>query len=374
MNSFEKELTKRKERHLLRTLRTHKKGIDFYSNDYLGLAGSNKLSQSISNAYESLGEKKNGATGSRLLSGNTFFIENLESQIATFHQSESALTYGSGYDANLGLISCLAKKGVTLFMDELLHASLIDGARLGVATRVKFKHNDIEDLGNKLAKHQGEKLVVVESIYSMDGDLAPLEDVLKICQKNHAGLIVDEAHAIGVFGEHGEGIAQQLGIHSKLFARIITYGKGPGVHGAAVVGPGWLRDYQINFSRPFIFSTAPSSHFQIAIASFYQLVGQMKDERNKLTAVVAHFIKKRSNRLGWLPSPSHIQSLIVPGNEQVVELSRFLERHDVIALPIRTPSVPEGQERLRFCLHAFNTVKEIDHLFKTLSEWEGKSS
>ncbi|MEM6828891.1 MAG: 8-amino-7-oxononanoate synthase [Bacteroidota bacterium] len=374
MNSFEKELTKRKERHLLRTLRTHKKGIDFYSNDYLGLAGSNKLSQSISNAYESLGEKKNGATGSRLLSGNTFFIENLESQIATFHQSESALTYGSGYDANLGLISCLAKKGVTLFLDELLHASLIDGARLGVATRVKFKHNDIEDLDNKLAKHQGEKLVVVESIYSMDGDLAPLEDLLKICQKNHAGLIVDEAHAIGVFGEHGEGIAQQLGIHSKLFARIITYGKGPGVHGAAVVGPGWLRDYQINFSRPFIFSTAPSSHFQIAIASFYQLVGQMKDERNKLTAVVAHFIKKRSNRLGWLPSPSHIQSLIVPGNEQVVELSRFLERHDVIALPIRTPSVPEGQERLRFCLHAFNTVEEIDHLFKTLSEWEGKSS
>ncbi len=374
MNQFQEELTRRKEQHLLRKLRTLKKGIDFYSNDYLGLSGSDELSQRILELDKTSEIKRNGATGSRLLSGNTSLAEEVEMKIANFHEAEGSLIYASGYTANLGLISCLSRKHVTLFMDELLHASLIDGARLGVATRVKFKHNDVADLKIKLNKYSGEKLVIVESIYSMDGDLAPLTELLAACQENQAGLIIDEAHAIGIYGEKGEGVSQQLGIHPELFARVITYGKAPGIHGAAVVGPQWLKEYQVNFSRPFIFSTAPSDHFLMAIAAMYDLIGQLNKERKRLGEVVAYFKERCSDSKGWLTSPSHIQSLIVPGNEAVIQLSQFLESYGIISLPIRTPSVPEGQERLRFCLHAYNTLNEIDHLFNTLSQWERKLS
>lgn len=321
----------------------------------------------VSEELKGLEESQNGATGSRLLSGNSKYAEEVEHQIATFHQAEAALIYSSGYAANLGLISCLATKDTTLVMDELVHASLIDGARLGVAKKIRFAHNDVDDLKQKLESISGQKLVVVESIYSMDGDICPIEDIVAVCEQSGAELIVDEAHAFGVVGERGEGLCQKMQLEDKILARVMTYGKGAGIHGAAVVSAKWLKDFQVNFSRPFIFSTAPSPHQFASISATNRVIEKSKSQRETLESIVEYFVeKKRVGNGNWLPSTTQIQSLIIPGNSQVIAKSKKLQENGVIALPIRKPSIPEGQERIRFCLHAFNTKNEIDQLFELL--------
>lgn len=368
MNSYQRALEERKKQHLLRTLPLLPEGIDFYSNDYLGLAKSEKLSQLI-HEETTANITYNGATGSRLLSGNSIYSESVEKNIAHFHHAESALIYASGYAANVGLVSCLATKETTLFMDELVHASLIDGARLGQAQRIRFQHNDLLDLNQKLSTVDGQKLVIVESIYSMDGDICPLREIAELCLKNDAMLIVDEAHAIGLFGSKGEGLVQHLGLEKKVFARIITFGKAPGIHGSCVLGPTWLRDYQINFSRSMIFSTAPAPHHFASINAVYQYLPELSAERDKLQDVINYFLSKRALHVGrWIHSESHIQSMIISGNAQVVAVADGLRARGINALPIRKPSVPEGEERIRFCLHSFNTEEEIDLLFETLNE------
>lgn len=366
MNNYQKALEERKKQHLLRTLPLPPEGIDFYSNDYLGLACSSKLSLAI-NSTTSKRPTQNGATGSRLLSGNSAYFEHVEKLVADFHESESALIYSSGYTANLGLISSLATRDTILFCDELIHASMIDGARLGHSKRVRFKHNDPEDLDRKLNTNSGQQIVVVESIYSMDGDICPLREIIDICSKKGALLIVDEAHSIAVRGENGAGLVQELGYQDQVFARIMTYGKGPGIHGAAVVGPKWLKEYQVNYSRSMIFSTAPSLHHFSAIEAMYNLLPTINIERENLQSIIEYFTAKRSEtNANWLNSTSQIQSLIVPGNEAVVALGDKLRDSGINALPIRKPSVAEGAERIRFCLHAFNTKEEIDQLFNFL--------
>lgn len=366
MNRYQKALEERKKQHLLRSLPLLSEGIDFYSNDYLGLAGSDKLGNVINNKLSNA-PKQNGATGSRLLSGNSAYFEQVEKKVASYHHVESALIYSSGYTANLGLISSLATRETTLYCDELLHASLIDGARLGHASRVKFKHNDPVDLQNKLASDAGQKIVVVESIYSMDGDICPLEETVEICKKHGALLIVDEAHTMAIHGENGEGLVQELGLENEVLARVVTYGKGPGIHGAAIVGPSWLREYQINFSRSMIFSTAPTIHHFAAIEAMYELLPDLREERGQLKSIVDYFVtKRRENSYHWIESRSQIQSMIIPGNKEVVSTAEKLKQAGINALPIRRPSVAEGAERIRFCLHAFNTSEEIDLLFKTL--------
>lgn len=351
----------------MRSLPLVHEGIDFYSNDYLGLARSHNLSLAIEEECRNA-PKLNGATGSRLLSGNSKYAENVEQEIAEFHKSENALIYASGYMANLGLISSLATKETTLICDELIHASLIDGARLGSAKKVRFKHNDLDDFSKKLKNAEGQVIVLVESVYSMDGDICPIEEMATLCNKNEALLIVDEAHAFGIYGESGEGLVQSLGLESQIFARIMTYGKAPGIHGAAVVGPSWLKEYQVNFSRSMIFSTAPSNHHFSSIAAMYKYLSKCGPDRNQLQENIAYFVEKRKDLDAvWLDSQTQIQSLIVPGNEQVVSLANKLKEAGINALPIRKPSVEEGKERIRFCLHSYNTKGEIDLLFETLN-------
>ena len=366
MNSYRKALEERKKQHLLRVLPLLPEGIDFCSNDYLGFARSTELHQKIEQEHKKI-PLQNGATGSRLLSGNSEYAEVLEQKVADYHKAESALIYSSGYAANLGLISCLATRDTVLFCDELIHASLIDGARSGHSKRVRFNHNDVNDLSGKLAACEDQKIVIVESLYSMDGDFCPLEDMVEVCQKHDAMLIVDEAHSIGIYGAGGGGLVQQSGLEEKVMARIITYGKGPGIHGAAVVGPRWLRDYQINFSRSVIFSTAPATHHLASISAMYKYLPNADRARKNLQEVIEHFVTKRKISKGeWLNSNSQIQSLILPGNEQVMELGSTLQATGINALPIRKPSVAEGTERIRFCLHAYNTREEIALLFDAL--------
>ncbi|MEM0938426.1 MAG: 8-amino-7-oxononanoate synthase [Bacteroidota bacterium] len=369
MNSYQRALKNVEQQHLLRSLLNPSQGIDFYSNDYLGFAQNPDLSVAIKTEYQKT-PGNNGATGSRLLSGNSDYAEKTEQQIAAFHNAECALVYTSGYTANLGLISSLATKETTLVCDRLIHASLIDGARLGKSERICFQHNNVDDLRNKLHKVNGQKLVIIESIYSMDGDIAPLEEISGICEQNNAMLIVDEAHAIGIFGENGEGLVQKLGLEKKVLARVMTYGKAPGIHGAAVVGPSWIKEYQVNFSRPLIFSTAPSNHHFASISSMYYQLPKAVKERDQLKKIINYFLDKRSkNDLKWLDSYSHIQSLIIPGNKKVMAVAKKLQKAGINALPIRKPSVEEGTERIRFCLHSYNTREEIDLLFQSLNQY-----
>ncbi len=367
MNSYQRALEEREKQHLLRTLPLPPEGIDFFSNDYLGLAKSSELHELIDAHYKKL-PIENGATGSRLLSGNSEYAEKLESQIAKFHATESALIYSSGYTANLGLISCLATRETTLLTDELIHASLIDGVRLGQSRRVRFEHNNPVDLNQKLQSCEGQKVVIVESIYSMDGDKCPLAEMVKVCQDHEALLIVDEAHSMALFGPDGAGLVQELRLEDQVFARIVTFGKGPGIHGAAVIGPKWLKSYQINFSRSMIFSTAPSNHSLAAIEAMYNILPNTNSLRRELQLNIDYFISKREKKNGnWLDSHSQIQSLIIPGNEQVVNTGMKLKEAGINALPIRKPSVAEGSERIRFCLHSYNTKEEIDLLFEVLN-------
>ena len=368
MNRYRLELEERSKSGLLRSLKNTSISIDFFSNDYLGFSRSEALYQSVAEEYQSLSRKRNGSTGSRLLSGNSTYAESVERQIAEFHSMESALLFGSGYSANVGLLSAIGKRGVTFISDELIHASMIDGIRLSHAERLRFKHNDLEDLEQQLSKASGDKIVVVESIYSMDGDVAKLESILEICQKNEAKLIVDEAHSNGVVGKNGEGICSSLGIQNEVLATVVTFGKAMGTHGAAVLGGKWLIDYLTNFSRSFIYSTAASDHQLASIKCAYEFAAGADEERNELNSNITYFIKRRNafQEVEWVDSNTSIQSLIISGNQAVMQAAEDLKAADISILPIRSPTVSAGRERLRISLHSFNTEQEIDLLFKSL--------
>jgi 8-amino-7-oxononanoate synthase len=356
------ELAQRKASGLLRTLVNNEDAIDFSSNDYFGF--------SKSEAY-AINENKIGfgATGSRSITGNTKEAEEAEKKIAQFHRQESALIFNSGYAANVGLFSCLAAKGDTYLSDEYIHASIIDGMRLSYATRVKFKHNSVADLEIKLQQAQGRKWVAVESIYSMDGDEAPLQAMTELCKKYEALLIVDEAHALGVFGANGEGLVCNYNLEQEVYACIYTFGKAAGLHGAAVAGSEALRNYLINRARSFIFSTAlpPVAYQQISIA--YELLPTA--DKKKLTDLIAYFqleIKKVKG-ISFLVSHSPIQAILVGDNFRSKALASHLLSKGFFVRAILSPTVPMGKERLRICLHSFNTAAQIDLLLIELKSF-----
>ncbi|HRG37168.1 MAG TPA: pyridoxal phosphate-dependent aminotransferase family protein, partial [Bacteroidia bacterium] len=242
-SSLQQALQKRIELDALRSLRTSNQLIDFCSNDYLGFSRNNTLQQAIENEWEALPVHYNGATGSRLISGNTAYAENLEKTIAAFHEAEAGLIYNSGYDANVGLFSALGQNDTTatFIYDELIHASVHDGIKLSRSTAYLFKHNDLYHLEERLKIAKGNIYVAVESIYSMDGDHAPLTEMVALCEKYNASLIVDEAHATGITANNGKGLVQLYGLEKRVFIRIHTFGKAMGCHGAIVVGSELLR-------------------------------------------------------------------------------------------------------------------------------------
>ncbi len=352
-STLQLQLEERKKLGLYRSLILSDQKIDFASNDYLGFAREQLLHPKNKSEY-------NGATGSRLISGNSSEAEQAEKKIAQFHRADAALIFNSGYMANLGLCSSIANKNDTFICDELIHASLIDGVRLSYASKFKFKHNDVIDLDQKLAHAKGNKFVVVESLYSMDGDEAPLQEIVRTCEKYQAHLIVDEAHATGVFGGQGEGLVCHLQLEKKVFACIYTFGKALGLHGAAVTGSETLRNYLINFARPFIYSTAMPPYVYQQIESAYHLLPSTN--RARLFELIDYFTNeiKTIDRFGFLASRSQIQGIIVPGNNIAKSLSEHLFKKGIYAKAILSPTVPTGQERIRICLHTFNTENEID--------------
>ncbi len=365
---LQSELQKRKTENALRSLQLAHDKIDFSSNDYLGLAQNAELLTIIKKEINTL--RKFGSTGSRLLTGNHTLTEQLENEVAQFHDAPSALYFNSGYEANAGLISTVTKRNDTIIFDVLSHASLREGIRLSNANAHPFQHNDVDDLEQKLQKATGEIFIVIESVYSMDGDICPLQEIIDLAEKYHAHIILDEAHATGVIGERGEGLAQHLNVHNTIFARVHTCGKAIGNNGAFILGDIVLREYLINFCRPFIYTTAPNLLQVIAVRENYRY---LKNNPSRVTALQenCNYFKlhiSRYKQIQLLPSDSAIFSILIPGNAHVKLASKFLQNGGFDVRPILAPTVKEGAERLRICMHYFNTTLEIDRLVKLLDQ------
>jgi 8-amino-7-oxononanoate synthase len=360
-----KRLEERKQHHAYRQLRLPDGKIDFCSNDYLGIVRNDLLSGPLTIDHRPLGVFKHGSTGSRLLAGNYALLGETEKIISAFHDAEAGLIFNSGYDANMGILGCVPQRGDTIIYDYLSHASIRDGIRLSFAQAFSFAHNDMESLEQKLKVAGGNIFVVTESVFSMDGDIAPLKEITSLCEKYNALLIVDEAHATGVIGEKGEGLVQHVNLQQKCFARIHTYGKAAGCHGAIVLGSENLRNYLINFSRPFIYTTALPETSVRAIRKAYEVFPLMTGERNHLQQLVSYFQSSTIN-FERLTSTTPIQGIVVPGNEHVKNLSWHLQSNNLDIRPILYPTVPKGGERLRIVLHAFNTMEEIQLLIENL--------
>ncbi|OCB75356.1 aminotransferase class I/II-fold pyridoxal phosphate-dependent enzyme [Flavobacterium crassostreae] len=365
-----KKLQIRNNENALRQLSNSTALIDFSSNDYLGFSKSEAIFEATHTYLVNHNLLQNGATGSRLLSGNHVLYPTTERYIAAFHQSEAALIFNSGYDANVGFFSCVPQKEDVILYDALCHASIRDGLRLSNAKTYKYAHNDFEMLEKLLQQHKSTTLyVVTESVFSMDGDTPDLGELLAMCQKHNAYLVLDEAHALGVYGDKGEGLAQMLGLHEHVFARIMTFGKGLGCHGAAILGSDALRQYLVNFARSFIYTTGLSPHSVGTILSAYQFLATNTDSLHALRANITHF-NQQKYWLGlkplFVPSKAAIQSAILPGNQNVKQIALQFQQKNIEVKAILSPTVPEGQERLRFCLHSYNSKQEITDVLRLL--------
>lgn len=358
-------LAERSANNSLRTLKTESGLIDFCSNDYLGFTKSDELRNIFEQELSNYPNYALGSGGSRLLAGNSKFTEDLEEEIAQFHQSTSSLLYNSGYDANVGLFSSIPQRGDTIISDEYIHASIIDGIRMSHATRYVFKHNDLESLEQKLKLAKGRIFIVVESIYSMDGDKAPLIEIVNLTQKYDAALIVDEAHASGIFGELGRGIVHELNLCDKVFARIITFGKALGCHGAAILGSQELRSYLINYSRSFIYTTAAPFLSHLAIKCAYKLL-QTRDHQSPIKDRINHFKKNINSNIRLLESESPIQIILIPGNTEARNCAKKIQEEGFDLRAILSPTVPSGTERIRICLHNHNSLEDISNLCKSI--------
>ncbi len=360
-----KKLKEKSDSDALRGLRLSGEQADYFSNDYLGIVKNGLIEKHLGNNSYS-----HGSTGSRLLAGNYRKIEETEFEIAKFHQAPAALIFNSGYDANYGLIACIAQRGDLILYDKLSHASIRDGVRQSFANSSSFAHNDLNELEQKLKSRpvsdSGNCFVITESVFSMDGDRAPLSEIADLCDRYDAHFIVDEAHATGFTGEQGEGSVQSSGLADRCFARIHTFGKALGCHGAVILGSYALRQFLINFCRPFIYSTAIPPASVAAIGASYKIFPDMNQERAILKSLISLFNNPRFEK-----SDTPIQCFIAPGNEKVKKISESLFNNNLDVRPILYPTVPLGQERLRITLHSFNSVDEtkllVGILLKTVN-------
>jgi 8-amino-7-oxononanoate synthase len=371
--SLIQKLVVRKQNNALRQLPDVNASIDFTSNDYIGFSKSGIIFNKTHQYLLDTKNIQNGATGSRLISGNHSLYKIAETFIAQFHESESALIFNSGYDANVGFFSAIPQRNDVILYDELSHASIRDGILMSNAKTYKFNHNDFEDLERLIVKHQNSIIyIVTESVFSMDGDCPNLEELVLLSEKYKCYLVIDEAHALGVFGEKGEGLLQFLGLHNRVFARIMTFGKGLGCHGAAVLGTQELKEYLVNFARSFIYTTGLSPHSVATIFIAYQQLEIEKGTIEILRQNIVYF-NQQKKLLGLQPmfvrSKSTIQSAIIPGNENVKAVAQKLQEKGFDVKAILSPTVPEGQERLRFCIHNYNSEKEINQALELLRDY-----
>jgi len=341
--------------------------LAFCSNDYLGLVHHPALVEAACRGAERYGV---GAGASALISGHTEAHEALEARLARFVRLPRALHFGAGYLANLGLVAALAGRGGTVFSDELNHACLIDGARLSRADVQVYPHLDVAALARMLEScSTAEKLLATDAVFSMDGDLAPLPELLELCERYDAWLMVDDAHGFGVLGEGGRGTLSNFGISSPRIAYMGTLGKAAGVHGAFVAGDEALIEWLVQRARTYVFTTASPPLLACALMASLELIEQEESRRNHLRVLVGR-LRQSLEDLPWRlrASDTPIQPLIVGDNRAVLDLAEGLRSRGIWVPAIRPPTVPAGTARLRIALSAAHSVEHVDELAAALRE------
>lgn len=363
---------------------------DFSSNDFLSLSTSSALRKAYLTELASSSHIPLGSGGSRLLDGNSTYAEDIEKDIANFHNAPAALLFNSGFDANSGIFSCLPQPGDVVLYDEYIHASVHEGMKLSRAGVIKkFVHNSVREFKKILEEvvqrderiRNGEKnvFVAVESVYSMDGDVAPIVEMLDILDKtlpmSNGHMIVDEAHSTGVFGDHGRGLVCALGVEDRVLARLHTFGKALSSGGAVVLCPPIVREYLINYARSLIYTTALGLPTLAMIKTVYSFLreGETQDAQNKLWYLISYLNEKFSKLpdTSFLDIPkelskSPIFSLCTPYPRS---LASFCQAKGFVVRPIVPPTVPEGGQRVRVCLHSGNTTAEVDQLVELIRIW-----
>lgn len=378
MRDFAREIEERKQAGLYRTRRLvsgpqrpeltadGNRLLSFCSNDYLGLANHPANIEALQNALPETGL---GGAASHLICGHHEAHHELEQRLAAFTHRSAALFFSTGYMANMGVISALACRGDTIFSDSLNHASIIDGCILSRARIQRYPHGDVNALESMLRETPGHKLVVTDGVFSMDGDVAPLRELARLCRENDALLVVDDAHGIGVLGPEGRGSVLDAGLTEQDVPVLIgTLGKAVGTSGAFVAGSELLMDYLVQKARTYIYTTAMPPAVARATINSLDLIEQGDHLRSHLDELIARF-RAGASELGFELMASHtpIQPLMVGDNESALGLSRALEARGFLVTAIRPPTVPAGEARLRVTLSAAHTMADVEKLLVALS-------
>lgn len=370
--SLENRLMKRTSAGNLRTLTLTPDLLDFSSNDYLGLARSPLLAAAVLEEWQKSPNSLNGygSTGSRLLTGNTRYAQELEERIASFHGYEAGILFNCGYMANLGLLSTIAQTEDLILFDAHIHASTHDGIRLSSAQKFPFRHNDLNHLEYRLktCTHVRHLFICIESIYSTDGSTAPLNDICILAERYHAYLIVDEAHATGVLGPQGKGLVAQAHLQEHIFAHVVTFGKALGAQGAIVLGSSLLKNALINFATSYIYTTALPFYALAAIKCSYDLLPNLMLERKFIARLIQLCMSSE-----LFASTTHIQAFPASGNSAASDLMHQLQGQGFDVRALKSPTVRRGAEVLRICLHAFNTEEQLQGLLNLLQDFSGRS-
>jgi len=379
--SLQKELEQRKVDGLLRQRRlldspqaehivaNNKPYLSFCSNDYLGLANHPTL---IAAMQQAAGDAGVGSGASGLVTGHHRYHDDLEKQLAKFVNLPAALLFSTGYMANIGVLGALAGRGDAIFADKLNHACLNDGSYYSLAEFNRFAHNDVIALENLLkastAKH---KLIAVDAVFSMDGDIAPIPEYLALCEKYDAYLYMDDAHGFGVLGEHGKGSLSHFNLKSPRIIMMATLGKAAGVAGAFVAGEQVVIDYLIQKAKSYVYSTPAPPALSATLAASVKLIEQGDDLRANLNSLIA-YLKDNLKLKRWhlLPSDTPIQPLIVGGNKEALALSEYLQTCGILVPAIRPPTVPVGTARLRISLSAAHTLEDVKKLVTAIHQAE----
>ena len=376
---LQKELNERAAQGLLRQRRTlsspqsphivvdGKLYLSFCSNDYLGLANHPQLIAALQQGAAQYGV---GAGAAHLVSGHSAAHHQLELRLAAFVGKPAALLFSTGYMANIGAVQALVGKDDTVFADKLNHASLNDAMLLSRAAVKRYRHNDIAQLAQLLEQTQaGRKLVITDAVFSMDGNLAPLPELLALCEQHDAWLLVDDAHGFGVLGEQGRGSLAHCGITSERIIYMATLGKAAGVFGAFVAAEQVVIDTLINHARSYVYTTATPPALACAVLESLQLIGQGDALREQLRNLIAQ-LRSGLAGLPWklMPSDTAIQPLLIGDNHAALALSEGLRERGILVAAIRPPTVPQGTARLRITLSAAHSAADVARLVEALHE------
>jgi 8-amino-7-oxononanoate synthase len=341
--------------------------LAFCSNDYLGLANDPRIAAAV---VDAVGRYGVGSGASHLVTGHSTAHAQLEEELARFVGLPAALLFSSGYLANIGVVTALAGREDVIFSDSLNHASLIDGMRLSRAEIVRYPHCSLDALAEALRGSRARsRFVVTESIFSMDGDLAPLEALLDLCERFDAWLVVDDAHGFGILGADGRGVLEHLALRSPRIVYIGTLGKAVGMSGAFVAGDAVVVETVFQRARSYIFTTATPPFLAAAVGSSLQIIRDEAWRRRKLTVLIERLKRGlRDSSMTLSPSDSPIQPLIVGGNAEALAASRGLRERGILVAAIRPPTVPQGTSRLRVSLSAAHEEADVDRVLAALYE------